>query len=365
MPKTPTPPRSQDIATPLRPTLWVHAGDEKTGAPRESALLLTRLTNRGLRAPALELSATYDRVAPLSDWDDLPVVCLSSLASDIVIAYPVRARLLQELALMAARCGCRFHVATTATDAADAGIPAVGTSRTRVVLTAPRSWTRIAPSDSEVFSPLRRAVDIVGALAAVIVVLPLVLAAGIGVCADSRGAPLFVQTRIGHNGRPFSLFKIRTMHRTAPPFARSPTDGDLTVTRFGRLLRATGLDEIPQLLNILRGDMTFVGPRPEMPFVVAQYTPLQRERLAVRPGLTGLWQLRGDRHSAIHNQIEYDLYYIAFRSLALDARLLAETAMFAIRGGMRALRPKPLSRDTVPTLMSKNATSGAGTTPGE
>ena len=78
----------------------------------------------------------------------------------------------------------------------------------------------------------------------------------------------------------------------------------------GRLLRRTSLDELPQLLNVLRGDMSLVGPRPEMPFIVEQYSPLQRRRLAVKPGITGLWQLSGDRAFLIHENIEYDLYYL-------------------------------------------------------
>ena len=216
------------------------------------------------------------------------------------------------------------------------------------VFTAPRFWKAIGPAGSKAFSPLRRAADVTIASIATIFLLPFAVAAAIAVCAESRGGSLFVQTRIGRFGRPFKLFKLRTMYRSAPEYARSPISGDPAVTRLGRFLRATGLDEVPQLINVLRGDMTLVGPRPEMPFIVEQYSSLQRSRLDVRPGLTGLWQLRGDRHSAIHDQIEYDLFYIAFRTPALDARLLAETAAFAVRGSVKALLPQPRGRDLLP-----------------
>jgi hypothetical protein len=108
------------------------------------------------------------------------------------------------------------------------------------------------------------------------------------------------------------------------------------ITRVGRLLRASGFDELPQLLNVLRGDMSLVGPRPEMPFIVERYTSLQRKRLEVKPGLTGLWQLSADRHAEIHENIEYDLYYISHQSLMLDALILFETFCLTL-GAIAAL----------------------------
>jgi hypothetical protein len=95
-------------------------------------------------------------------------------------------------------------------------------------------------------------------------------------------------------------------------------------------LRTAGLDELPQLLNVLRGDMSLVGPRPEMPFIVKQYTPLQRQRLAAKPGITGLWQLSAERHDAIHVNLEYDLHYIRHQSLLLDGLILLETFIFTL-----------------------------------
>jgi lipopolysaccharide/colanic/teichoic acid biosynthesis glycosyltransferase len=100
----------------------------------------------------------------------------------------------------------------------------------------------------------------------------------------------------------------------------------------GVYLRKTSFDELPQIFNIIKGDMSFVGPRPEMPFIAAEYNELHRERLKVLPGITGLWQLSGDRKKAIHENMDYDLYYIRNMSFFLDIAILIETFLFAFRG---------------------------------
>jgi lipopolysaccharide/colanic/teichoic acid biosynthesis glycosyltransferase len=110
------------------------------------------------------------------------------------------------------------------------------------------------------------------------------------------------------------------------------TQNDPRITRFGRFLRRTSLDELPQLLNVLQGSMSLVGPRPEMPFIVNEYGDKERQRLQVKPGLTGLWQLSGDRAFLIHENIEYDLYYIQHRNLFMDLAVLLHTSIFAMRG---------------------------------
>ena len=149
----------------------------------------------------------------------------------------------------------------------------------------------------------------------------------------SPGPVLFRQERIGKAGRRFSMYKFRTMYREAPAYGYSPgTAEDSRVTPVGRFLRRTSLDELPQLINVLLGQMSLVGPRPEMPFIVEQYTPLQRQRLAVKPGMTGLWQLSADRAFQIHENIEYDLYYVRHRSLFMDVAILLHTLLFAARG---------------------------------
>lgn len=149
---------------------------------------------------------------------------------------------------------------------------------------------------------------------------------------------LFRQTRIGRGGRMFTIFKFRTMDASTASYAPSPRDeNDPRLTRIGRLVRASGLDELPQLVNVLRGDMSLVGPRPEMPQVVAEYDAVERARLSVRPGITGLWQLSPDRAEAIHDNIEYDLYYLRYRSLSLDLLIMGETSLFVFRALGRTL----------------------------
>lgn len=150
---------------------------------------------------------------------------------------------------------------------------------------------------------------------------------------DSPGPILFRQRRVGLNGRLFTIFKFRTMRAESCGDGVSPRSADdHRITRTGRWLRKTSLDELPQLFNVVAGDMALVGPRPEMPFIVAEYTEEQRRRLAVKPGLTGLWQLSADRSSPIHENLHYDLYYLKERSISVDLAILIHTAFFAMNG---------------------------------
>jgi lipopolysaccharide/colanic/teichoic acid biosynthesis glycosyltransferase len=144
---------------------------------------------------------------------------------------------------------------------------------------------------------------------------------------------LFKQSRIGLNGVPFMMYKFRTMHTATPRYARTPMDPqDPRITRVGRWLRRTSFDELPQLLNVVLGAMSLVGPRPEMPFIVEEYNDLQRERLKVKPGITGLWQLSADRRIAIHHNMDYDLYYVHEQSFLLDVVILIQTLFLAFKG---------------------------------
>lgn len=179
----------------------------------------------------------------------------------------------------------------------------------------------------------KRCIDVLGALALLILGLPLLLVLAILVRLDSPGPILFRQDRIGHNGKLFRMYKIRTMHAHASGAQYSPqTQHDPRITRVGRFLRKTSLDEVPQVLNVLKGEMSLVGPRPEMPFIVEQYEERHRQRLQVKPGLTGLWQLSGDRAFLIHENLEYDLYYIKHRNVFMDLAILLHTSIFAVRG---------------------------------
>jgi exopolysaccharide biosynthesis polyprenyl glycosylphosphotransferase len=179
----------------------------------------------------------------------------------------------------------------------------------------------------------KRLCDFVGSLTLMVLGTPIFLLLWLLIKIDSRGPVLFRQQRIGENGKPFSMYKFRTMHPDAMPYDYSPCESsDPRITRMGRFLRRTSLDELPQLVNVLQGDMSLVGPRPEMPFIVEQYTERHKQRLQVKPGLTGLWQLSGDRAFRIHENVEYDLYYIQHRNFFMDLAILLHTSVFAMRG---------------------------------
>jgi exopolysaccharide biosynthesis polyprenyl glycosylphosphotransferase len=179
----------------------------------------------------------------------------------------------------------------------------------------------------------KRILDFGGAAVLMVLCAPLFLVLSILIRLDSEGPALFRQERVGLNGRRFRMFKFRTMQVDAPVYAYSPRESeDARITRTGRFLRRTSLDELPQLFNVLLGSMSLVGPRPEMPFIVAQYNSHHLQRLRVKPGITGLWQLSGDRNYLIHENIEYDLYYIQHRNFFMDLAILLHTPIFAVRG---------------------------------
>jgi exopolysaccharide biosynthesis polyprenyl glycosylphosphotransferase len=183
------------------------------------------------------------------------------------------------------------------------------------------------------FLYLKRAIDLIIALCLSIAVLPIGAVIAAVIKYDSRGLVIFRQQRIGKGGRPFELLKFRTMHDGSPKYHRSPTsDRDPRITRAGRLLRRFSLDELPQLLNILKGDMSLVGPRPEMPFIVDRYNDAAWARLTVRPGITGLWQISRARSMPIHHNLQYDLFYVEHQSVFLDAAILLGTFGAVVRG---------------------------------
>lgn len=180
---------------------------------------------------------------------------------------------------------------------------------------------------------LKRIIDLAVGSSLSVLALPIGILMAAVIKYDSRGPVFFRQQRIGVNGRPFELLKFRTMHIGSPKYARSPASAcDPRITRFGRLLRRLSLDELPQLLNVLKGDMSLVGPRPEMPFIVDQYNAAAWGRLAVRPGITGLWQISRGRSLPIHHNLHYDLFYIERQSIFLDAAILLRTFGAVVRG---------------------------------
>ena len=184
-----------------------------------------------------------------------------------------------------------------------------------------------------VYEAAKRVFDLFATLALLICTAPLWAVLALLIRKDSNGPVLFRQMRVGRGGKLFELYKFRSMHVDAPKYGLHPSGtDDPRITKVGRWLRRNSLDELPQLINVLKGDMSLVGPRPEMPFIVEGYNARHWQRLSVIPGLTGLWQLSGDRNFLIHENIQYDLYYIRHRNFFMDLAILLHTAAFAMKG---------------------------------
>lgn len=191
------------------------------------------------------------------------------------------------------------------------------------------------PCESRGYAAAKRALDLIGASLLLIFLFPLFVLIAILVKLDSPGPIIFSQERVGRLGQHFRIYKFRSMDASAPVYDFSPvTPGDPRITRIGRLLRRTSLDELPQLANVLLGHMSLVGPRPEMPFITHGYTEEQRQRLQVIPGITGLWQLSAARPFPIHKNLHYDFYYIRNRTFFMDIAILLHTMFFALRRGV-------------------------------
>jgi lipopolysaccharide/colanic/teichoic acid biosynthesis glycosyltransferase len=175
----------------------------------------------------------------------------------------------------------------------------------------------------------QRVIDICVAAVALLLVCPLLLVLAVLVAAGLGRPVLFRQARPGRLGKPFTLVKFRTM-RDVDPARGLVTDAD-RITRLGRLLRATSLDELPTLWNVLRGDMSLVGPRPLLVRYLDRYTPEQARRHLVRPGMTGLAQVRGRNALSWEEKFTWDVWYVDNRSLRLNARICAETVLTVVR----------------------------------
>jgi lipopolysaccharide/colanic/teichoic acid biosynthesis glycosyltransferase len=174
---------------------------------------------------------------------------------------------------------------------------------------------------------MRRLVDVVVAALALVLSAPLLAAAAIAVRLSMGSPVIFRQRRSGKHGAEFEIVKLRSMRAERYPGEPDPD----RLTRVGGLLRATSLDELPQLWNVLRGDMSLIGPRPTLPDQVAHYSARQRGRLAVSPGMTGWAQVCGRNTLSWPERIELDLWYIEHRSIALDLRIVARTLLRLVR----------------------------------
>jgi lipopolysaccharide/colanic/teichoic acid biosynthesis glycosyltransferase len=180
---------------------------------------------------------------------------------------------------------------------------------------------------------VKRLCDLAGSLFLLIVLLPLFPLIAILIKLDSSGPVFFRHYRIGKDGVPFVLWKFRSMRAEVPKYEASPRNSvDVRLTRVGRLIRRMSIDEIPQLINVLKGDMSLVGPRPEMPFIVARFHSVESERHAVRPGITGLWQISPARAFPIHENLQYDLHYVRNQNLILDCVIIVRTIAAVIHG---------------------------------
>jgi lipopolysaccharide/colanic/teichoic acid biosynthesis glycosyltransferase len=182
--------------------------------------------------------------------------------------------------------------------------------------------------------PLRRAFDILVSATVLALTAPVVGLAILAIRLESKGHPIYRQRRIGQDGAPFDVLKLRTMVSGAERMGAglAVDDGDTRITRVGALLRRTSIDELPNLVNVLRGEMSIIGPRPTVPVQVAQYTDRQRGRLALKPGITGWAQVNGRASLPWPQRIELDLWYVEHATLALDLRILWLTARMLVTG---------------------------------
>lgn len=215
-----------------------------------------------------------------------------------------------------------------------------------------RHATKLAINERRFQLALKRAMDVSLSLAALMIFSPVFLLIAIAVRIDTPGPVIFKHRRIGKHGRPFDLYKFRSMAvggddhgylRYLQELIESSKNGggkpyrkmseDPRVTRVGRLLRNYYLDELPQLWNILKGDMSLVGPRPHVQLEVDHYTPEQRRRLLVRPGATGLWQVQGKGDCTFDELLALDIQYVETWSLALDLKLIWQTVYLILGGG--------------------------------
>ena len=177
-----------------------------------------------------------------------------------------------------------------------------------------------------IYEIAKRVLDLLVSLTATVVLLPLVIVIMVWIRLSSPGPAIFRQQRAGKNGAPFTLLKFRTMRTDADPFGPSPKSGeDPRLTGIGKFLREWSLDELPQLFNILCGQMTLVGPRPLYLSQMAEWDSTQRRRLEVKPGLTGLAQICGRAELTIENKLALDVEYVDKRSFGLDLKILGMT----------------------------------------
>jgi exopolysaccharide biosynthesis polyprenyl glycosylphosphotransferase len=274
----------------------------------------------------------------IGDLDSTRDIILEQKIDDVIIALPQRAHekvnslvsTLHDLPVKVWIIPDYFHLALHKANVEEfAGIPMLDLR---------------APALTDYQRMTKRGFDLVLTIFLLPVSLLIMAVIAISIRLEGPGSILFKQKRVGENGRLFDMYKFRTMVPEAEDLRHlvekisengylvHKSDHDPRVTRVGRLLRKTSLDELPQLINILRGDMSLVGPRPELPYLVDMYEPWQRKRFAVPQGITGWWQVNGRSDKPMHMNTEDDLYYVQNYSLLLDIQILIKTISVVIRG---------------------------------
>jgi exopolysaccharide biosynthesis polyprenyl glycosylphosphotransferase len=276
--------------------------------------------------PAL-IGKVFHKVSVIGDFTKLRETIVRTGATKLFIALSqVPSKVVIDIMNVCRETGCEFQIVPSLYDIVIQrvkiteleGIPLIGLAEPRY------SWKTAF---------LKRIFDLVAGSLLMVALSPIFLALALTVKLSSKGPIIFVQKRIGLNGKRFLFYKFRSMYTEAPKYGVTPQSGkDPRITPIGRFLRRSSLDELPQLWSVIKGDMSLVGPRPEMPFIVSKYNDLHRQRLNVKPGITGLWQISADRKNAIHENMDYDIYYINNQSFLLDLVILARTVLSCIKG---------------------------------
>ena len=286
---------------------------------------------RGARQ-AFEVVGVHSAGTP--DLEALLQLVRRTEADAVLVVPPVDPAELRRMGWQLEATGSSLYVATPLRDTAPARISVALAGRLGVL--------RVRPTDAPVALLLKELAERAAAVLALLVLTPVLLGLAVAVRRDSPGPAIFRQVRVGHGGS-FTLYKFRTMRTDAEALrveleAANECDGvifkirrDPRITRLGAVLRRYSLDELPQLINIARGEMSLVGPRPALPSEVAQYAPDQYRRLAVKPGLTGLWQVSGRADLSWEEAVRLDLLYVDNWSLGLDAAILGRTVGAVLR----------------------------------
>ncbi len=270
--------------------------------------------------------------------EELPALVDQHAPDDVIIALPLHAHSrLRESVLALERADVRIRVVPDVFDL----MP--GRTMAEDTWGIPMISVR-APEITGFDRVVKRVFDLALGLVTLVVMAPVMVFSALAVWLETGRPVIFAQRRVGENGRLFTMFKFRTMVANAEAQIEAARQSgqrlediykpanDMRVTRVGRLLRRASLDELPQLWNVLRGEMSLVGPRPELPWVVDQYESWQRQRLSVLPGITGWWQVNGRGDLPLVENVEYDLFYIQNYSPLLDISILARTVWVVARG---------------------------------